>query len=617
MMVDDAALGKALLERGLLSREEYEDAERARLSSGRPLADILVEKAYLTAVQVQDAAAALQKRVRFCQKCKSPVYVTRVMPEGECCPRCLGRVEWQEEAVVAQLQDIDKLVQLTRDELPPDVWAARRDPSRIFGKYILLHELGKGGAGIVQKAWDTMVGEYVALKFIREQRHAAGSTVAARRMRQEQIMDLLQEARASLRLRHQNIIAVRDIGKIGEQYYIAMEYVEGRTLADHIRDAQGRGLISPLYEQPSVYLAVLRDGANALHYAHTFPKPIVHCDFKPSNILISNNGVPYVMDFGLARVLGTQKDLGEEEKIRGTPAYMAPEQLSGKPEEIGIWTDIYALGATLYELIAGRPVFTGEPLEVLLKAMRDKPEPPSDVMKRAGDKRHESTKIIAKISRLEEICLRCLAKDPRNRYPTARAVAEELQTILSALEAGPDSRVLPLRVLEAQERAELDRVDAHMTHLKLEEAAKEAERMAKKWDDERVRDRLADRQKQLQLLQQLRARLVGRLNEVRPAIPRLRLTKETLENVEILKATQSIIVVLAGERSRELTWGDLLPGQVVALAEAVDMTSPEDRLALGILCHRSRMVELAVRYLSSLDGTPYQEMARRIMQSTA
>ncbi len=156
-----------------------------------------------------------------------------------------------------------------------------------------------------------------------------------------------------------------------------------------------------------------------------------------------------------------------------------------------------------------------------------------------------------------------------------------------------------------------------MTHLKLEEAAKEAERMAKKWDDERVRDRLADRQKQLQLLQQLRARLVGRLNEVRPAIPRLRLTKETLENVEILKATQSIIVVLAGERSRELTWGDLLPGQVVALAEAVDMTSPEDRLALGILCHRSRMVELAVRYLSSLDGTPYQEMARRIMQSTA
>lgn len=617
MTVDDAVLGKALLERGLLSREEYEDAERARRASGRPLADILVEKSYLGRVQVQDAVAALEKRVRFCAKCNAPVYVTRAMAEGERCPRCLGPVQWQEEAVVAQIQDLDSLVQLTRDELPAEVLAARQDASRIFGKYILVRELGKGGAGIVQKAWDTMAGEYVALKFIREQAHAADSTVAARRLRQEQIMDLLQEARAAMRLRHENIVAVRDIGRIGQQFYIAMEFVEGRTLSDHIRESQSRGLISPLYEDPTAYLAILRDMANALHYAHTFPRPIVHCDFKPANVLINGKGVPYIMDFGLARVLGGRHDPGEEEKIRGTPAYMAPEQLSGKPEEIGIWTDIYALGATLYELVAGRPVFTGEPLEILLKAMRDTPERPTEVVARVKDRRHESTKIITKITKLEEICLRCLAKDPKNRYPTARVVAEELQTVISAVEAGQDSRVLPARVLEAQARAEIHRVDEQITQMKLEEAVHEAERLGQKRGDTRMRLRLADRQQQVAFLEQLRARMVDRLNEKRPTFARLKLLGEVLDGVEILKATPKKIIVLVGEGSRELAWSDLPAAQTVAIAEALGMKDAEDRLALGILCHHSRQVDLAVSYLTSLDGTPYQEVARHVLESTA
>jgi serine/threonine protein kinase len=617
MKVDDAALGKALLDRGLLSREEYEDAERARQASGRPLADILVEKSYLGRVQVQDAVAALEKRIRFCAKCNAPVYVTRAMAEGERCPRCLGPVQWQEESVVAQIQDLDSLVQLTRDELPAEVHAARQDASRIFGKYIMVRELGKGGAGIVQKAWDTMAGEYVALKFIREQAHMADSAVAAKRLRQEQIVDLLQEARAAMRLRHEHIIAVRDIGRLGQQYYIAMEFVEGKTLSDHIRESQARGLISPLYEDPTVYLVVLREMANALHYAHTFPRPIVHCDFKPANVLISGKGVPYIMDFGLARVLGGRQDPGEEEKIRGTPAYMAPEQLSGKPEEIGIWTDIYALGATLYELVAGRPVFTGEPLEILLKAMRDTPERPTEVVARVKDRRHESTKIITKITKLEEICLRCLAKDPKNRYPTARIVAEELQTVISAVEAGHDSRVLPARVLEAQARAEIHRVDEQITQMKLEEAVHEAERLGLKRGDTRMKLRLADRQQQVAFLEQLRARMVDRLNEKRPTFDRFKLLGEILDGVEVLKATPKKIIILVGEGSRELAWSDLPAAQTVAIAEALGMKDAEDRLALGILCHHSRQVDLAVTYLTSLDGTPYQEVARHVLESTA
>jgi hypothetical protein len=396
-----------------------------------------------------------------------------------------------------------------------------------------------------------------------------------------------------------------------------MEFVEGKTLSDHIRESQARGLISPLYEDPTVYLVVLREMANALHYAHTFPRPIVHCDFKPANVLISGKGVPYIMDFGLARVLGGRQDPGEEEKIRGTPAYMAPEQLSGKPEEIGIWTDIYALGATLYELVAGRPVFTGEPLEILLKAMRDTPERPTEVVARVKDRRHESTKIITKITKLEEICLRCLAKDPKNRYPTARVVAEELQTVISAVEAGHDSRVLPARVLEAQARAEIHRVDEQITQMKLEEAVHEAERLGLKRGDTRMKLRLADRQQQVTFLEQLRARMVDRLNDKRPTFDRFKLLGEILDGVEVLKATPKKIIILVGEGSRELAWSDLPAAQTVAIAEALGMKDAEDRLALGILCHHSRQVDLAVTYLTSLDGTPYQEVARHVLESTA
>jgi hypothetical protein len=264
--LDDAALGKLLLERGLLAADEYQEAEEARKASGKPLAEILVEKAMLSPVQLQDALAAFQKRVRFCPECKGPVYVPRMMTEGERCPRCLGPVQWQEESVVAQIRDLDSIVQLTRDELPSEVQFARTIPGRLFGKYVLLDEVGKGGAGVVVKAWDTMLADFVALKFIREQhnRKLPGS-LEARKQRQEQILDLLQEARAALRLRHEHIVAVRDIGRIDQQFYIAMDFIEGRTLAEHIHSAQSRGLPSPLYEDPAFYLGAIRDVCNALH----------------------------------------------------------------------------------------------------------------------------------------------------------------------------------------------------------------------------------------------------------------------------------------------------------------------------------------------------------------
>ena len=449
MGIDDDVLGKMLLERGLLAPDEYHEAQSLRKTTGKPLSEILVEQSMLSPVQVQDVMASMQKRVRFCPECKGPVYVPRMMAEGERCPRCLGPIQWQEESVVAQIRDLDSIVQLTHDELPPEVQAARGIPGRLFGKYVLLDEVGKGGAGVVYKAWDTMLADYVALKFIREQAHnrKLPGSVEAKRQRQEQILDLLQEARAALRLRHEHIVAVRDIGRIDQQFYIAMDFIEGRTLAEHIHSSQSRGLPSPLYEDPAFYLGTIRDVCNALHYAHTFPKPIVHCDLKPGNLLISKAGAAFVMDFGLARVLGGPPTGDGEEKVRGTPAYMAPEQLTGRIEDISVRTDIYAIGATIYELLAGRPIFTGEPLSILVQAMRNLPERPTDVVRKAKNKAsHDSTKILMKISKLEEICLKCLARDPKDRYASTRDIAGELSTVLAAIETGRETGMVPRQI---------------------------------------------------------------------------------------------------------------------------------------------------------------------------
>jgi serine/threonine protein kinase len=616
--IDDDALGRMLLERGLLAPDEFQEAEALRKSSGKPLSDILVQKSMLSPVQLQDAVASFQKRVRFCPECKGPVYVPRVMTEGERCPRCLGPVQWQEESVVAQIRDLDSIVQLTHDELPPEVQAARGIPGRLFGKYVLLDEVGKGGAGVVYKAWDTMLADYVALKFIREQaqERTAPSSAEARRQRQEQVLDLLQEARAALRLRHEHIIAVRDIGRIEQQFYIAMDFIEGRTLAEHIHSSQSRGLPSPLYEDPAFYLAAIRDVCNALHYAHTFPKPIVHCDLKPGNILMAKSGTSFVMDFGLARVLGGPPTGEGEEKVRGTPAYMAPEQLSGRTEDISVRTDVYAIGATVYELLAGRPIFTGEPLSILVQAMRNLPEKPTDVVRKAKNK-HESTKILLKISKLEEICLKCLARDPKDRYPSARDVAGELSTVLAAIEAGRETGMVPRRVIEAQERSELHRIDGHITRFDLDSAMQETKDLAAKRDTTHIRERIDDRRRHVELMNRLRDRLVIQLNAQRPSFEEFQIGPERFGAVEVLKATAKKLYVLIQDDSQDVEWSRLPAEQVVAMAEAVKLAEAEDRLALGILCHRARLAAQALRYLNSLSGTPFEGEARRVLESTA
>jgi hypothetical protein len=196
-------------------------------------------------------------------------------------------------------------------------------------------------------------------------------------------------------------------------------------------------------------------------------------------------------------------------------------------------------------------------------------------------------------------------------------VAEELETVLEAIEAGRDRDMVPPRVLEAQERSEVRRVDEHMTRMDLDSALRETETMARRRDGSRVKGRLEDRRRQVEILRTLRERLVEKLNAVRPVFDSFEADAAILKGVEILKATAAKLYVLAGDASRELAWSALSCSQVVAMAERVALKEPEDRFALGILCHHGRAHSLALRFLSSLSGTPFDAEAKRILQSSS
>jgi serine/threonine-protein kinase len=259
-------------------------------------------------------------------------------------------------------------------------------------RYELLEVLGQGGMGEVHKAWDRRLGRTVALKFIRGENP-------------ERAMRFLQEARAQARIDHPNICKVFDAGEVGGKAYIAMQLVGGQRL-----DQAATAMSLPERVQ------VMSQVALAIHEAHRLG--IIHRDIKPSNIMVERGEdgrlFPVVMDFGLAYEVTQGHGLTETGALLGTPSYMAPEQARGDVRSIDRRSDVYSLGATLYELLAGVAPFTDATLVgTLSKVLHEEPLPlRSRVPHLASD--------------LETIVLKCLAKEPDRRYPSARALAEDL-----------------------------------------------------------------------------------------------------------------------------------------------------------------------------------------------
>ncbi len=317
-------------------------------------------------------------------------------PKGFC-PRCLYRLGFEE---LAELPPPDQ--QPSADSLFEDAAAPDLAKVRHFGDYQLLEEIGRGGMGVVYKARQESLDRIVALKLLLFGPQAPPESVKRFRA----------EASATAALQHPNIVAIHEVGVCQGQHYLAMDYVEGPSLAWMISDL--RFQISD-WRRAVSYLKTI---AEAVHYAHQCG--ILHRDLKPANILIDANDQPRVTDFGLAKRLtdSSLSTLHSEQtvsgQVLGSPNYMPPEQAIGKRGKVSRRSDVYALGAILYHALTGRPPFVGEgPADTVQQVLNTEPVSPRALNPRL----HVD---------LETICLKCLEKEPDRRYATALALADDL-----------------------------------------------------------------------------------------------------------------------------------------------------------------------------------------------
>lgn len=276
--------------------------------------------------------------------------------------------------------------------------AGSKFPVESWDRYEFQKLLGQGGMGAVYKARDKRLGRLVALKFIR-----GGDEQMTHRF--------MQEARAQSRLDHPNICHVYEVGEVAGKAYIAMQLVDG----DPLEKAQ-----SSLSLMTKV--SVMRDVSLAMHHAHE--KGVIHRDLKPSNIMIEQRPdgsvLPVVMDFGLAREAGDGKGLTESGAVMGTPAFMSPEQARGEARHLDRRSDVYSLGATLFDVLTGHAPFESETVvDVILSVMNEE----APLLRTLAPALPEA---------LEVICARCLTKDKEQRYPSALALAEDLSRFLNS-----------------------------------------------------------------------------------------------------------------------------------------------------------------------------------------
>ncbi len=341
-----------------------------------------------------------------CQRCGSTLGPD--LPEG-LCAACLL------ESALDGVSDVTT----NPGAIPPPV------SQRELGDYELLEEIARGGMGVVYRARQRSLNRVVAVKLI-----LVGQWANA-----EQVERFKAEAAAAAGLDHPNIVPIHEIGEAGGQHFFSMKLIEGGNLAARIRDQS-----SQVSQSDAATLVATM--ARAVHYAHQ--RGVLHRDLKPTNILLDAEGQPHLTDFGLAKLIERDSSLTHSAAVIGTPSYMAPEQGSGKARLVTTATDIYSLGAILYELLTGRPPFTGATvMETLQKVLHDEPVSPGLAVRSTRRKEAHSsddktpelegkqslpTSAATKVDRdLETICLKCLRKEPERRYGSAIALAEDLE----------------------------------------------------------------------------------------------------------------------------------------------------------------------------------------------
>lgn len=292
---------------------------------------------------------------------------------------------------------------------------------KMFGRYKLTRQLGQGAMGAVFLARDTHLERDVALK----------TPTISITDREEFLERFKREAQAAAHLKHPNICPVHDFGEVDGVPFITMGLINGHPLS--------RLVIKENKDQRWI-ATIVRTIAHALKHAHE--QGVVHRDLKPGNILVENDGTPYITDFGLACRVDQedQSRLTQEGAIMGTPSYMSPEQANGRTEEIGPGTDIYALGVILYELLCGETPFRGSLGSILAQITRDDPQPPREINQHCD-------------KALSRLALKMMEKQPAERPASMGIVIEELDDFLSSPKSDPD-------VVDAQTQRNIDKLEA-------------------------------------------------------------------------------------------------------------------------------------------------------------
>jgi TolB-like protein len=313
--------------------------------------------------------------VKFCRKCGATI-----PPDSpqQSCGACLLETALGSDEAVAGVDDPGRPIPMLMD----------------FGDYELLEQIGRGGQGVVFRARQKSLNRAVALKVINLGQWA--SKVHLKRFR--------LEAEAAARLEHPGIVPIHEVGERDGSCYFSMKFVEGGQL-DEVAKRK------PMPPRRAAELSA--KVARTVHYAHEHG--ILHRDIKPGNILLDANGEPHLTDFGLARLVESESSVTQTLDVLGTPSYMAPEQAVGNNAAVSSATDVYGLGAVLYQLLTGQPPFAGGTTYETIKLLEDtEPRPPR--------------LLNPKIDRdLSTICLKCLEKDPKRRYSSALALAEDLE----------------------------------------------------------------------------------------------------------------------------------------------------------------------------------------------
>ncbi|RME88992.1 MAG: serine/threonine protein kinase, partial [Planctomycetota bacterium] len=452
--LEDNIFGRLVLQRGLATKEEvtWAIARQKQMEAAgifRRLGEILVEAKILTPYQVQQVLEYQHKKILICPYCHSQYNIENAKPGKQYqCLKCKKILESpsqtpppsvsgsiydftppptptptpthyssrssvssssfpgdQEDTILAQPSQVQSKSDLVQSYNPKSSVIHHSGPSisriieqggTIFGRYEILEKIARGGMGVVYKAKDLSLDRIVALKTL----------IAGENASQEVIKRFLVEAKAAAKIRHPNIVAIHEIGNAGGQYFFTMDYIEGQPFSQYIKK-------NP---PPQKVAEIMVKVCEAMAYAHA--QGIIHRDIKPSNIIIDTSGNPQIMDFGLAKEVESETDLTRTGATIGTPSYMSPEQAAGYNDQVDHLSDVYSLGAVLYEACTFHKPFEGPTsMSIIYKVISQEPPLP-----------HKKNPHIPKD--LETIILKAMEKEKAHRYQSAQEMADDLKRFL-------------------------------------------------------------------------------------------------------------------------------------------------------------------------------------------